>query len=176
MATTVDAINRLKTFSKQLEREMPSISKDVGALFLRLKIQEIKQKGIGNYSPTLYAASWLKGKELNGLGKTFIRNKIKNKERTNWAELRKAQGLQIKFVDVYYSGQMLNSTGIISSKTASFTYYVIIGGRNDEAKKKLYANQQRYGNFLKPNPEQEKAMADRALFLIGRLYKRILNI
>lgn len=174
MLMVQDAINRLLQFERELQNGMPAISKEVTGLFLNAKINQIRKSGIGSYSAKKYAANFLKGKELNGAGKSFIDLKIKNKEKTNWAELRASQGLQIQFVDVYYSGQMLNSTGIQRNNSASYRYYSIIGGRNEEARKKLGYNQKRYGNFLHPNIEQTKLIGARSVLLIGNIYKRIL--
>lgn len=169
-----DAINRIEQFKQELVTAMPAISTEVAGLFLSAKIQQIRKTGVGNYSTALYSAHRLKGKELNSAGKTFLDEKIKKREKTNWAQLRKAQGLQTSFVDVYYSGQMLDSTGIERANSASFRYYSIIGGRNDESKKKLAYNRIRYGRFLHPNPEQGKMIGNRAISLVGNIYKRIL--
>lgn len=171
----VDAINRIDVFTKELQNNMPAISTEVAGLFLSTKIEQIRKVGFGKqYKTKTYSAHYLRGKELNASGKTFIENKIKAKEKTNWQQLRAAQGLQVQFVDLYYSGQMLNSTGLIRNNTASYRYYSIIGGRNAEAKAKLAANYKRYGNFLYPTPAQGQIMGTRAVNLIGVIYKRIL--
>lgn len=174
MLTVLDAIKRVEQFEKELISSMPAISTDVAGAFVVAKIEQIRKVGIGNYSPKLYGAHRLIGKELNSAGKTFIEQKMKKNERTNWAQLRAAQGLQVGFVDVHYSGQMLNSTGIYEQKKVSNIFYSVIGARNDEAKKKMYRNMVRYGRFLTPDPSQEKVIGQRCLVLIGNIYKRIL--
>lgn len=174
MLTVLDAIRRIGQFEKELITAMPGISKEVSGLFLAAKISQIRRTGIGNYSKSVYSASLLKGKELNASGRSFLDSKIRRKEKTNWAGLRAAQGLQIGFVDVYYSGQMLNTTGIIRNNTVSYRFYCIIGGRNQESRDKLSANQKRYGNFLTPDLSQRLLMKNRSLVLIGNIYKRIL--
>lgn len=174
MATVLDAIRRLEQFEKELINAMPTISVQVTSKFLVAKIQQIRKVGIGQYSTKTYSASFLKGKELNAAGKSFIENKRKAKQKTNWKEFRMAQGLQGSFVDVSYSGQMLNSTGIQKNNRVSYIYYSTIGGRNAEAKMKLEANRKRYGDFLRPTPEQEKAIGKHSIDLIGNIYKRIL--
>ncbi len=174
MLMVSDAINRLGIFERELTSNMPAISKEVGGLFLNAKINQIRRIGIGSYSAKKFSPSFLKGKELNGAGTSFIAQKTQAKQKTNWAEFRVAQGLQSQFVDVYYSGQMLNSTAIIRANSASFRYYVTIGGRNQESKDKLSYNRKRYGHFLYPLPEQTKLMGKRSMLLIGNIYKRVL--
>lgn len=174
MLMVQDAINRLDQFVKDLQNGMPAISTEVAGLFLQVKLTQIKTSGIGTYNGNKYPAFLLKGKELNSSGASFIDAKIKAKENTNWKELRAAQGLQVGFVDVYYSGQMLNSTGIERNNTVSYRYYAIIGGRNDEARKKLAANKLRYGSFLYPTSDQQVLIGNRAMILIGNYYRNIL--
>lgn len=169
-----DAINRIEQFKQELINAMPAISTEVAGLFVTAKIQQIRKIGIGQYSTKTYSAGFLKGKELNSAGKTFIEMKIKAKQKTNWKEFRASQGLQNSFVDVYYSGQMLNSTGIERFNSVSYKYYSIIGARNDEARKKMFLNMKRYGRFLTPTKEQEKMIGNRAIQLVGNIYKRIL--
>lgn len=169
-----DAINRIDQFKQDLINSMPAISTQVAGVYLIVKISQIRTVGIGSYSPKLYSAHRLRGKELNSTGRTFIENKIKKGEKSNWSQLRSAQGLQIKYVDVYYSGQMLNSTGIERNNSSSMIFYSIIGGRNDEARKKLYYNRMRYGRFLHPSPEQARVIAKNTLDRVGLIYKRIL--
>lgn len=169
-----DAINRIEQFKQELINTMPAISTEVTGLFVTAKINQLRKVGIANYSPKLYSAHRLKGKELNSAGRTFLDNKIKKKEPTNWAQLRNAQGLQTRFVDLYYSGQMLNSVGIERNNTVSFRYYSIVGARNDEARKKMFYNQLRYKNFLYPTPEQQKLIGQGAISRIAQIYKRIL--
>jgi len=169
-----DAINRIEQFKQELINTMPAISTEVAGLFVIAKIQQIRKIGIGQYSSKTYSPSFLKGKELNGAGRSFLDQKIKAKQKTNWKEFRASQGLQSSFVDVYYSGQMLNSTGIERNNSVSFRYYSIIGARNDEARKKMFLNMKRYGRFLTPTKDQEKMVGNRAIVLVGNIYKRIL--
>lgn len=169
-----DAIRRIDQFTEELITNMPAISTDVAGLFLVAKIEQIRKIGIGTYSSNVYGASFLKGKQLSSAGESFLEGKIKRKEKTNWSQLRQAESLQVAFVDVTYSGQMLGSTGIELSQNSGRIFYSIIGGRNDEAKKKLYYNYFRYGRFLHPNSDQEKLIGNRAILLVGNIYKRIL--
>lgn len=176
MGTIADAVRRIENFQNELIASMPAIALEAGGVFLAAKIEQIRKMGVGLYNSNVYSAHFLKGKELNASGKSFIATKLKNKERTNWAEFRKAQGLQSNFVDLYYSGQMLNSTGIINVSTVTNTFFVTLGGRNAEAKAKLEKNRERYGDFLKPNAKQSTLMNKRALKLITDIYKKNLLI
>lgn len=170
-----DAINRIDQFVQELTNTMPAISTEVAGVFVVAKLQQIKKSGVGQYSSKVYSPNFLKGKELSSSGRSFLDQKIKAKQNTNWKEFRGAQGLQNSFVDLYYSGQMLNTTGIERNNTVSFRYYSIIGARNDEAKKKMFMNMKRYGRFLTPTIEQEKQIGTRAIFMVGVIYKRILK-
>ena len=172
--TVEDAIRRVQQFQKELLAQMPAISKEVTGLFISLKLSAIKKRGIGNYSSRKYAASYLKGKELTGSGRAFIAAKIKAKQKTNWAELRGAQGLKTRFVDFYYSGQTLNSIGIIKTSTSGNKFIVNFGARNPQAAQKLSQGIRKYGNFMQPDEQQAKVMRERAEFLISKIYKRVI--
>lgn len=158
--TTIQLIDRLTRLEEALKARAPSIVTNAGKAFLIEKKEEIATRGVGRYSKTTYSASFLKGKELSSSGKSFLDNKIKNKELTNWAGLRSAEGLQVSFVDLWYSGKMINSTTAQKGNNTTYKYFVVIGGRNKDSKRKLFANYERYGDFLRPNDEQHKNFQD----------------
>lgn len=162
-------ISRLDNLEKDLQQKAPSIILGAGRSFLVAKKLQIANSGVGRYSSKKYHPSALKGRELSSAGKTFIENKISRKEKTNWSELRRAEGLQVSFVDLYYSGQMMNSTIAQKANQASFTYFITIGARNKKAQEKLNYNYERYGNFLKPTQAQFEEMKK-------DVNRRVLNI
>lgn len=169
-----DAIKRMDIFIQEVKNSMPAISTEVTGLFITAKIEQIRKKGIGQYSKKKYSASFLKGKELNSAGRSFVDSKIRAKQKTNWSEFKQAQGLQGSYVDAYYSGQTLNSTGIERANSSAFIYYSVVGARNDEARKKLYALYVRYGRFLDPTAKQRSDIGKLAISKIGTIYKRVL--
>lgn len=175
MASIDELIRKLEQFQTELQNRMPAISKEIAGNFVLEKVVQIRNKGVGTYKTNKYPAYLLKGKTLTASGKSFIDQKIKSRELTNWSELRKAQGMQIRFVDLSYSLQMLGSTGLTKFVASGNRYKVEIGGRNDEAKKKLQSNFERYGDFLKPTPEQAERMEQALQEKVLEIFKRIVN-
>ena len=71
-----------------------------------------------------------------------------------YKELRDIQGLQTAFVDVTYSGRMIQNTKVLSVQTEGEGVEVaIIGGGDAETRKKLRGNFIHYGNFLGITPK-----------------------
>lgn len=147
-------ISRLSDLEKDLQSKAPSILMSSGKAFLEAKKRQILSSGVGRYSSKKFYPSALKGKELTSSGRSFIEEKIKSKTKINWASLRKAEGLQTSYVDLYYSGHMWNSTIAKKANSSTYVFYITIGAKNKLAQKKLNYNFERYGDFLSPNKSQ----------------------
>lgn len=156
--TLQDLIDNLAKFERELFTEAKYILLRAGGKFVKDKKEEIAKTGVGRYSNKLHYASSFKGKELTGAGKTFLENKTLKKQKTNWAGLRKAEGLQIAHVDLWYSGAMIKSTDATEAEQFGHKYWIHVGSKDDEGKKKLFFNYKRYGNFLFPNARQKNEM------------------
>lgn len=156
--TLDDLIKRLSGFEQDLQKQAPSFILKAGRSFLEQKKEQILSFGVGRYSKKKYHPSSLKKKVISGAGLSFLETKIQKKEKTNWSELRQAEGLQASFVDLWYTGQMWNSTVAQKKNQISFTYFVTIGARNKKAQEKLFANFKRYGDFLRPNEQQAESL------------------
>lgn len=165
--TLEELIRRLGLFQDDMKRNQSKVLLGSGRNFLEEKKKQILSNGVGKYSKRKYYAGSLKGKELSGAGLSFLESKIKKKEKTNWAGLRQAEGLQTSFVDLYYSGQMWNSLKLVKQSQVSYT----IQASNKLAQQKLNMNKKRYGDFLKPTPEQKKNLG----VSIKTQYSNLLN-
>lgn len=176
MARTLeDFIRKLGEFEQDLQRLLPQYIAKAGRAYLVARKEEIMKRGVGSYSRKKYNASWLKGKELTSAGLSFLEAKMDKKEKTNWAGLRQAEGLQISYVDLYYSGHMWNSTIVSKKQVSALTYYVVIAGRSKKAQAKLDANRERYGDFLKPTEEDMMKMFNDLGKNVSSLLKRKLR-
>lgn len=159
MARTLDdLIKRLTSFEENLKSKAPSIIMKAGKEFLEQKKEQIMASGVGRYSKKKYSPGSLKSKALTGAGLSFLEGKIAQKEKTNWAELRQAEGLQIAHVDLWYSGQMWSSTVATKANQSTNVFWVSIGGRNRLSRNKLLANYKRYGDYLRPNEKQMQTL------------------
>lgn len=155
MARTLDdLIRNLTNFENNLKVKAPTFIMFAGKIYLEKKKEKIYNSGVGRYSSKKYHASSLKGKQLTQAGLSFLETKIQNKEKTNWAGLRNAEGLQTSFVDLWYSGTMWKNTDAVKGNQTVYRYFVTIGAKDKEQKRKLLANYERYGNFLAPSKEE----------------------
>jgi hypothetical protein len=69
-----------------------------------------------------------------------------------YKELRSLNGLQTGHVDLTFSGRELQNIKVLRSDQNSLKFTASIGATNEENKKKLSGQHQRYGNFLKVKP------------------------
>lgn len=176
MARTLDdLIRNLTNFENNLKIKAPTFIMFAGKIYLEKKKEKIYNSGVGRYSSKKYHAGSLKGKELTQAGLSFLETKIKNKQKTNWAGLRNAEGLQTSFVDLWYSGAMWKNVDAVKGNQSIYRYSVIIGAKDKEQKRKLIDNFDRYGNFLDPTKKELTEVKDNLAHSIFELLKASLK-
>ena len=107
----------------------------------------IKDKGFGEtYSTNEIPPFWLYEKALNASGKSYLDNL--DGEGTNWGEFRQAQGLQSKHVDLSYSTRMWKGMRPDDPQQDGTKFFCVMGHNDNEGKKKMNWNFERYGDFL----------------------------
>lgn len=199
-----DLITRITKFEQELRNQMPTISKEMAGVALSYSLAIIRKDGLPGrpqYSNRKVPAYLYRGKNrtypnaLNGAGRTFIDQKIKEMEKAravkkkgfkgyspfgassagmmNWKMLRKAQGLQTTEVDFTYTGRTLQNVGPIAYRTNFQIYVTVLGGTQKETKNKLKWGMKRYGRFLDPNQKAQDMARRQGLSRIGDLFKSV---
>lgn len=109
---------------------------------------------------------------LNNSGKAFLeaeeKKQYEENKRSNgnframvtWASLRGAQGIQVQFVDLTYSGKMFQNWRLPGSYREGLKVGGFVGGTDDETKKKLKWNKSRYPEFDKLNDEERSIISE----------------
>ncbi len=113
---------------------------------LALRILEVQTNGIAGakYSTNQYSTSWLKGRELNGGGRAYI----KNNKRGNWKGFRAAQGLPSSSVNVTYTGATIRSITAAQAGAAGTVFSAKLVSSNSESAKLIGYLMERYPAFL----------------------------
>lgn len=165
--TIDEAIAMIDGAINLVEDSMKNISEEVALNALALITNRIQQEGLPNkprYSSNkvpafLYLLDG--GRKLDTeQTRAFVRRKVKQKDMTNWAEIRNAHGNQSAFVDLTFTGRMWQNTGIVDTVRVGNNFITIIGGLDREVKDKLQWNAKRYGTFFIANEEEQKLLAE----------------
>lgn len=143
-----ELIQRLAELEAAVIASLEDLAKELALNAKAFAERTILEKGVGQYSSTLYPAWWLMGKELNQDGKHYIEGKIISKEGGNWKGLRQKQGLNIEFVDLHYSNKMFAGMGIKEVEKRGTWFYGVLGNNSKEGQDKMNWNKERYGNFI----------------------------
>lgn len=148
-------------------------------LVRRIQREGFSSKYSSNKIPT-YFLKGFKGKDgkiyppkyLNASGKAFLEAEEKRqyelnkrtdsnfRARVSWASFRQAQGLQVQFVDLTYTGKMLQNWRLPGSYREDLKVGGYVGGTDDETKNKLKWNKRRYPNFDKLTDEEKSLIAN----------------
>ena len=149
MPTLGDLINQMK----ELEEALPEILKEASVIMAHdakaLAERIIKDKGFGAVYSSNKVPSWfLVGKELNVAGLNYIYDAYDDDEGVNWKGLRDAQGLQTKHVDLAYTTRMWKGMRPDDPQQDGTKFFCVMGHNDNEGKKKMNWNFERYGDFL----------------------------
>jgi hypothetical protein len=160
---------KLEALAQMARQKLPEIATSLTITAKALAERRIKEEGFGaQYSESKIPAWFLKGKELNGAGTTFLEQhgvnppgtpkKTKRKKKgeglteeeklANWKEFRAAQGLQTGYVDLGYSNKMWAAMGPLSVVIDGDIYSAPLGASNTQAQKEMNYNYDRYGDFV----------------------------
>ena len=147
-------IARLKEFRDTLPEVLPDVAVSVSMAGKAIAERVIKDKGFGEaYSATEVPAWFFEGKTLNGKGISYLKGleeKATEDEPalTNWAGLRRAQGLQTSYVDLSYSNKMWAGMFPQDVQVTLFDYIAPLGNNTTEGQNKMNWNYERYGDFI----------------------------
>lgn len=146
-----DLIQRLEAVKFSLEQQAQDIV-TIAAMDLKgLAETNILQKGVALYAPTKLPTFWWKGRQLNQRGSQWLAD---NKW-GSWAEFRKAQGLQVAYVDLFYSGHMWHNTAVIRVEKVGTVVYAYLGGQDKKAADHLFYMSVLYGTFITASVSNE---------------------
>lgn len=149
MATIKDLIEKLEKVKSELPTYLLEVATSVSLTGKALSERTIKDKGFGEqYSESKVPAWFMDGKELNAGGKSFIKNKKKQNEPTNWKEFRAAQGLETVFVDLSYSNEMWSGMFPQEAYQEGNKFIAPLGHNNRTGQNKMNWNRDRYGDFI----------------------------
>lgn len=88
-----------------------------------------------------------------------------------YSAYRRKKGRQTAKVDLTFTNRMMNNTQIRKVEpTGQSQITAFIGPSQEGEKKKFKANQNRYGNFLKPNSAQRKRFQKRYIKAITKYF------
>ena len=150
-----ELIAAFKAVRDALPEVLPQAATSVSMAGKALAERTVKDKGFGEaYSTSEVPAWFFKGKELNKRGAAFVANLEKQAAEknklalSNWGEFRQAQGLQINYVDLTYSGEMWRGLFPQDVQVEDFRYIAPLGSTTVAGQKKLNWQYERYGNFF----------------------------
>lgn len=142
-----ELITRLQSVKFTLEQEAQNIVA-VAAMDLKgLSENNILLRGVGRYSVKKIPTYWFRGKQLNRRGSEYLADH----KTGNWGEFRQAQGLQVKYVDLFYSGHMWHNMGVIRIEKIGTTLVAYLGGQDKKAADHMYYMMLLYGPFVTAN-------------------------
>lgn len=162
------AIQQLDQLISNYEDELVKICGEIAFQARTLIRQRIIDKGLPgrSYSENPLPTFFFEGKENRAAGAALLKRKDKKREGVSYKEWRDANGLQTGHVDLHFTERMWQNLVIIGTFKDGENYTTVIGGGDEETKKKLEWNTKRYGSFLKLNADEEtflKALLDKEL-------------
>lgn len=173
-------ITNLQTVISGLEQEAERVS--IGMAQTALSV--VKNRSIANgifvdgikgnteqYSTNVLPTFLFTGKERNQQGKKYINDNPLG----NWGGFRKAQGLNSDNINLSYTNRMWSSITIIQTGNKDGVAYARLGTVDVEVSKYIGYLAARYGNFLRPTPEEERQIKEDGAREIISYIKQILN-
>lgn len=137
--------------------EMSNIADMVALAALALVRVNIQNSGeIGRkYSNNKLPLFFFNDRALNGGGRAALERAKKDGEGLSYEEWRQANGLQTAFVDLTFSGRMLQNLQITERTKTDQFYKTIINASEKENLDKISWNHERFGDFLIVTAEQK---------------------
>lgn len=178
-----EAIRRYEKLIAAFDMEMSNVSKTMAINAKALVINRIQTKGIGKTYSTKKIPAYLLLLDESRLDTQQTINYVKSVEASeneedrylNWADVRQAHGNQTAFVDLTFTGRMLNNIGVIKTEKVGNAYVTTIGGFEKEVRDKMIWNAKRYGDFLILVPEEKKMISELGKSLISEVTKKYLE-
>lgn len=148
--STTEYQQRIASMQRALQTEAPNISLRMGQTGLSLVKERSIRDGIevdgafAEYSDKPIRKSFFKGKALNSAGNAYANSGGSG----TYGEFRAVQGRKSDHVNLFYTGRMWTSLGVIAQSRNGYRYSVLIGPRNADEAEILIKNLTKYGQFL----------------------------
>lgn len=165
-------VNSLRLLKDDILTSRETVAVQIASNLLAQVENRIIQKGedadgvkFPGYSTTPVPKFFFYGRSRNNGADTRVR-KAKTKT-LSYKEFRGLNNLQTQHVDLYFTGEMWNHTGVeITKRLFAFTQ-VSIKGKTKEAQNKIGWNSERYGGYIL-KPQKDEIEAARKSYLIDR--------
>lgn len=181
MSTLNDAINRLKSLTKELEVKIPLIitaSNVTAKSLVQNRVQETgkNSKGtqLGDYSENGISAFFFIGKGSKSTD-AKLKKLQREEKKVSYSDFRKLDGKQNKHVDLTFSGRMWRGIGLTQSSTSNNRTTVKVGAKDNYTDKVSESNSIRYGNFLTLASEEVEEIEEDIQFDIEAIIKKHSN-
>ncbi|WP_313515645.1 hypothetical protein [Sphingobacterium sp.] len=185
-------IAKLENVIKELPIEAENIAIEMALNHKALVVRRIQSEGIPGetYSdkgiPAYFYAGFSvtagknKGKtydssypRLNSGFDRMVEKKLKKKESISWKDVREANGLQTGFVDFTFTGRSFQNLNIVSVERSGFISRAYLGASDPESAQKLFYGFKQYGDFLKPNEEDQKILVKIGNQMLSKVLEKI---
>lgn len=166
MADLNDLIKKLNEAADKIDQELPSLlleSEITAKSLVQKRIQDEGKdkdgKKIGDYSQNKIPAFFYLGKGTKK-SDVKVRKAIKEKKKLSYADFRRLDGKQNKFVDLTFTGQMFRDIGVTETNNNSKEASIVIAPKTKRSEEVAGYNTERFGNFLAPSEEELELLAE----------------
>ncbi len=176
LMSTTEYQQRIAAMRRALETEAPTIALRMAQTGLTLQKRDSIEDGItvdgafAEYSNKPVYKSSFKSKALNSGGSAYAASGGKG----TYGAFRAAQGRKSDKVNLFYTGEMWSSIRITAQSQTGYRYSVLVGTDNSEGARKLLANLERYGNFLKLDEDRVKVIQSDTIVDIQKIIRQYL--
>lgn len=192
MSELRDLIDKLEKLVVEIPKEAENIAIAMALNHKALVVNRIQSEGIPGevYSdkgvPAYFYAGFSstagknKGKtydssypRLNSGFDRMIEKKLKKGESVRWKDVREANGLQTNHVDFTFSGRTFQNLNVVSVDRSGFVSKAYLGASDPEVAQRLFYGFHQYGDFLQPNDDEKKILAEVANSMLNKLIEKI---
>ncbi len=180
--TIDDAITKIDAFLANLDEEMVRISEELAVNAKSMIMHRIQTEGLPgrHYSTMPLPPYFFDDRALNAGGRRLLdrheKKAIRDAQRAEGVRVRKnkaldelddgisyyewrlANGLQVGFVDLTFTGRMWQNTGPVVTEKHGDVYVTKVTGFNEETRQKLRWNAERFGDFFAVTQEERQLL------------------
>jgi hypothetical protein len=170
-------INHLQAFLRDLEEGGKKCVETMAITGQSLVQHRIQTKGVGGrqYSRAYLPVPWFEDKALNAGGRELIAEQKESHQGISYYDWRVANGLQVRHVDLTFTGRMFGGTRIVRILASGSTFVAQVGGTDEEVDAKLGYAVYRYGpEVFDPSPEEQKEVDEIAEDFLSNLFNEYL--
>lgn len=192
MKDLLDFIEKLRKVRDELPAEAERIAAAMALNHKALIVKRIQSAGIPgeSYSENGVPAYFYTGfSSISGKnkGKTYdnsyprqnagfdrmIKKKLKTGESVSWKDVREANGLQTGHVDFTFSGRTFQNLNVVSIEHSGFVARAYLGASDPEVAQRLFYGYKQYGDFLQPNEDEKKILAQVGQEMLNKVFEKI---